>query len=172
MWISNEPNRHEGIQGCLGSWADWGLGLTGILGCSSTITYSGPNRHLNKCESHFFLPWLTVAMLLLPICIFLLHCWVTWDQFSFLKMGEASQFPACFCCCKTKVALSQKIRDNFFHCQNKYSKTLSWADNQKFLAKTLKNSFKFSAKDSDLEYLFWRSKNSPIYSDLKPPLVC
>ena len=29
-------------------------------------------------------------------------------------------------------------------------------------------------QDSDLEYLFWRSKNSPVSSDLKPPLqiVC
>ena len=29
---------------------------------------------------------------------------------------------------------------------------------------------KFSAQDSDLEYLFWRSKNPPVSSDLKPPL--
>jgi hypothetical protein len=31
--------------------------------------------------------------------------------------------------------------------------------------------FKFSSQDSDLEYLFWRSKNPPVSSDLKPPLV-
>jgi hypothetical protein len=30
--------------------------------------------------------------------------------------------------------------------------------------------FKFFAQDSDLEYLFWRSKNPPVSSDLKPPL--
>ena len=30
--------------------------------------------------------------------------------------------------------------------------------------------FKFSAQDSDLEYLFWRSKNSPVSIDFKPPL--
>ena len=30
--------------------------------------------------------------------------------------------------------------------------------------------FKLSAQDSDLEYLSWRSKNSPVSSDLKPPL--
>ena len=30
--------------------------------------------------------------------------------------------------------------------------------------------FKYSAQDSDLEYLFWRSKNPPVSSDLKPPL--
>ena len=31
--------------------------------------------------------------------------------------------------------------------------------------------FKFSAQDSDLEYLFWKSKNPPVSSDLKPPLA-
>ena len=31
--------------------------------------------------------------------------------------------------------------------------------------------FKFSAQDSDLEYLCWQCKNSPVSSDLKPPLV-
>ena len=31
--------------------------------------------------------------------------------------------------------------------------------------------FKFSAHDSDLEYLFWQWKNSPVFSDLKPLLV-
>ena len=31
--------------------------------------------------------------------------------------------------------------------------------------------FRFSAEDSDLAYLFWRSKNHPVSSDLKPPLV-
>ena len=30
---------------------------------------------------------------------------------------------------------------------------------------------KFPAQDSDLEYLFWRSKNPPVFSELKPPLV-
>ena len=30
--------------------------------------------------------------------------------------------------------------------------------------------FKFSAQDSDLEYLFLRSKNSLVSYDLKPPL--
>ena len=32
--------------------------------------------------------------------------------------------------------------------------------------------FKFSAQDTDLEYLCWRSKNFPVSSDLKPPLYC
>jgi hypothetical protein len=31
--------------------------------------------------------------------------------------------------------------------------------------------FKFPAQDSDLEYLIWRSKNPPVSSDLKPPLI-
>ena len=30
--------------------------------------------------------------------------------------------------------------------------------------------FKFSAQDRDLEYLFWRSKNLPVPSDITPPL--
>ena len=30
--------------------------------------------------------------------------------------------------------------------------------------------FKCFAQDSDLEYSFWRSKNLPVSSDLKPPL--
>ena len=58
-----------------------------------------------------------------------------------------------------------------FCCQNKYSKSLSWEKNLNFPPKTVNNLFKFSAQDSDLEYLFWRSKNSPVSSDLKPPLV-
>ena len=31
--------------------------------------------------------------------------------------------------------------------------------------------FKFSAQDRDLEYLFWRSKNLPVPSDIIPPLI-
>ena len=59
----------------------------------------------------------------------------------------------------------------FLHCQNKYSKSLSWAENLNKLFTDLGGKFKFSAQDSDLEYLFWRSKNPPVSSDLKPPLV-
>ena len=59
----------------------------------------------------------------------------------------------------------------FLHLQDKYSKLLSWADNLNFPPKSLNNLFKFSAQNSDLEYLFWRTKNPPISSDLKPPLV-
>ena len=63
------------------------------------------------------------------------------------------------------------------HCQNEYSKSLSWAKNLNFppqnskqLIQILGGKFKFSAQDSDLEYLFWQCKNSPVSSDLKPPL--
>ena len=63
--------------------------------------------------------------------------------------------------------LSQKI---FFHCLHKYSKSLSWAENLNFPPKTVNNLFKFSAQDSDLEYLCWQWKNYPVSSDLKPPL--
>ena len=34
----------------------------------------------------------------------------------------------------------------------------------------LDRKFKFSAQDSDMEYLFWRSKNPPIFYDSKLPL--
>ena len=70
-----------------------------------------------------------------------------------------------------KVALSQKRLEIFFHCQNKYSISLSWVENLNFPPKKVNNLFKFSAQDSDLEYLFWQQKNSPVSSDLKPPLV-
>ena len=58
----------------------------------------------------------------------------------------------------------------FFHCQHKYSKSLSWAEHLNFPPKTVNNLLKFSAQDSDLEYLFWQRKNPPVSSDLKPPI--
>ena len=42
----------------------------------------------------------------------------------------------------------------FLLLQNKYSKSLSWAENLNFLPKTVNNLFKFTAQDSDLEYVF------------------
>ena len=60
---------------------------------------------------------------------------------------------------------------DFLHCHNRYSKSLSWAENLNKLFTDLGGKFKFSAQDSDLEYLFWRCKNSPVSSDLKPLLV-
>ena len=55
--------------------------------------------------------------------------------------------------------------------QNKYSNSLSWAKNLNKLFTDLGGKFKFSAQDSDLEYLSWRCKNPPVSSDLKPPLA-
>ena len=57
------------------------------------------------------------------------------------------------------------------HCQHKYSKLLSWPENLNFLPKTVNNIFKFSAQDSDLEYLFWLQKKSSASSVIKPPLI-
>ena len=59
----------------------------------------------------------------------------------------------------------------FLHCQNEYSKSLSWAENLNKLFTDLGRKFKFSAQDSDLEYLFWHCKNPPVSSEVKPPLV-
>jgi hypothetical protein len=59
----------------------------------------------------------------------------------------------------------------FLCLQHKYSKSLSWAENLNNLFTVLGGKFKFSAQDSDLEYLCWRCKKSPASSDLKPPLV-
>ena len=53
--------------------------------------------------------------------------------------------------------------------QHKHSKSLSWAENLKKLFTVLGGKFKFSAQDSDFEYLCWRCKNSPVSSDFKPP---
>ena len=41
---------------------------------------------------------------------------------------------------------------------------------QKIWISCLVGKFEFSAQDSDLEYFFWQLKNSPVSSDLKPPL--
>ena len=58
-----------------------------------------------------------------------------------------------------KVALSQKILDYFYFTLENLNKSFN----------VLGRKFKFSAQDSDLEYLFWQRKNSPVSSDLKPP---
>ena len=65
-----------------------------------------------------------------------------------------------------------KLEDTgeFLLLQNKYSKSLSWAENLNKLFTVLGGKFKLSAQDSDLEYLCWRCKNSLVSSDLKPPL--
>jgi hypothetical protein len=73
--------------------------------------------------------------------------------------------------CSPKGGFKSEDTGEFFHCQHKYSKSLSWAENLNFLPKTVNNLFKFSAQDSDLEYLCWQWKNSPVSSDLEPPLI-
>ena len=58
----------------------------------------------------------------------------------------------------------------FLLLQNKYYKSLAWAENLNKLFTDLGGKFNFFAQDSDLEYLFWRTKTPPVSSDLKPPL--
>ena len=53
----------------------------------------------------------------------------------------------------TKGGFKSEDTGEFFHCQLKYSISLSWAENLNFLPKRVYNLFKFSAQDSDLEYL-------------------
>ena len=66
-----------------------------------------------------------------------------------------------------KVALSQKILENFYISQRKYTKWLSWAENLNKLFTFLGGKFKFSAQDSDLEYLFWQCKKTSFSLCLK-----
>ena len=54
--------------------------------------------------------------------------------------------------------------------QHKCSNSLSWAENLNKLFTVLGRKSKFSAQDSNLEYSCWRCKNSPVSSDIKPPL--
>merc|ERR1712051_140364 len=69
-----------------------------------------------------------------------------------------------------KVALSQKILENLYvfniNIPNHYLEQKFWIK----LFIVLGGKFKLSAQDSDLEYLCWRCKNSPVSSDLKSPL--
>ena len=51
----------------------------------------------------------------------------------------------------TKGGFKSEDTGEFLHLQHKYSKSLSWAENLNFPAKTVNNLFKFSAQDSDLE---------------------
>ena len=70
----------------------------------------------------------------------------------------------------SKGGFKSEDTGEFFHCQHKYSKSLSSAENLNKLFTVLGRKFKFSAQNSDLEYLCWQWKNSPVSSDLKPPL--
>ena len=58
----------------------------------------------------------------------------------------------------------------FSHCQNKYSKSLSWAWNLNELFTVMGGKFKFQIQDSNLEYLFWRFDKHIILSEKKLPL--
>ena len=87
------------------------------------------------------------------------------------KSGEAgvvTWMNTCALC--AKGGFKSEDTGEFLHLQHKYSKSLSWAENLNFPPKTVNNLFKFSAQDSDLEYLCWRRKIFPVSSDLKPPL--
>ena len=70
-----------------------------------------------------------------------------------------------------KVALSQKTLEKFYvsnmNIPDHYSEQKIWESCLLFLG----GKFKLSAQDSDLEYLCWRCKYSPVSSDLKPPLA-
>ena len=70
-----------------------------------------------------------------------------------------------------KGGLKSKEIGEFLLLQKNYSKSLSWAENLNKLFTILGGKFKFSAQDSDLKYVFWRSKNPSVSSDLKPPLA-
>ena len=69
-----------------------------------------------------------------------------------------------------KGGLKSEDTGEFLHCQDKYFKQLSCVENLNNLFTVLGGKFKFSAQDSDMEYLCWQCKNSPVSSDLKPPL--
>ena len=63
-----------------------------------------------------------------------------------------------------KGGFKSEDTEKFLCLQHKYSKSLS-------LFTVLGGEFKFSAQDSDLEYLCWRHKNFQVSSDLQPPLA-
>ena len=69
-----------------------------------------------------------------------------------------------------KGGLKSEDTGDFLHCQDEYSKSLFWVENMNNLFAVLGRKIKFSAQDSDLEYLSWQCKKSPVSSDLRPPL--
>ena len=88
---------------------------------------------------------------------------IFWLKATFKKIGSKSINTQYF---RRKTGLKSEDTEEFLHLQHKYSKSLSWAENLNFPPKTVNNLFKFSPQDSDLEYLCWRYKNSPVSSDL------
>ena len=88
------------------------------------------------------------------------------DTINIKKGSDISMYILFFAfTCLTKGGFKSEETGGFLHCQNKYSKSLSSAENLNFRPKSVNNLFKFSAQDSDLEYSFWRSKNPPVSSD-------
>ena len=70
-----------------------------------------------------------------------------------------------------KVGFKSEDTAGFLLLQNRYSKSLSWAENLNELFTDLGGKFKFSAQDRNLEYIFWKSKNIPVSSEIIPPLI-
>ena len=66
---------------------------------------------------------------------------------------------------QTKGGFKSEDTWKFLLLQDKYSKSLSWAENLNKFLTDLGGKFKFSVQDSDLEYLSWRRKNPPVSSD-------
>ena len=73
-------------------------------------------------------------------------------------------------CLASKGGFKSEDTGKSLRLQHKYSKSLSWAENLNKLFTVLCGKFKFSAQNSDLEYLCWRRKIFPVSSHLKPPL--
>ena len=101
--------------------------------------------------------------------------WPNNDRVSFKSLRSIDQLIKCMYFCWREQYYTQKqgvhisilpksLKVGFFsesamcfsHCQNKYSKSLSWTWNLNFPPITVDNLFKFQAQDSDLEYLFWQ----------------
>ena len=59
----------------------------------------------------------------------------------------------------------------FSHCQNKYSKSVSWAWNLNKLFSVMGGKFKFQVQESDLEYLFWQCEKLIALSEKRPLYV-
>ena len=69
------------------------------------------------------------------------------------------------------MVLSQKILENVYF--SKINIPNHYPEEKKLnkLFTVFGEKFKFSAQNSDLEYLSWRCKNVPVSSDFNPPLV-
>ena len=70
----------------------------------------------------------------------------------------------------TKGGSKSEETGGFLPLQNRYSISQSLVKNLEKFCTDLAGKFNFFSQDSSLEYSFWRSKNPPVSSDLKPPL--